>query len=329
MPAGMIRHSRRHFLAALAAAALAGTAAGCARPSRSIIVAAGVWLGYEPLFLAKRLGWLDPGLVQLAEVPSNSSSLRALAAGLVQAAALTLDEVLRARSDGLPVRIVLVLDSSAGADMLLARPGITALGDLKGRRIGVEQGTNAALLLAMALRQGGLAAGEVTPVALTIGEHLDAWRNDRVDALVTYEPAAGQLLAAGARRLFDRRQMPDTIVDVLAVRSDLITPEHGDALRHAVTAHFRAAETLRRQPETTAALMAEHLGMPAVQVQAAYGGLVLPDLARNQRLLGGADPLLLQTVRSVGEFMLQAGLLVRPVALQDLVTAEFLPEAQS
>lgn len=117
----MHKVSRREFLETLFCLSSASLLPSCSVFDEPISIAAGIWQGYEPLFLARREGWLDPQKVHLAEVPSNTSSMHALAAGIVQGAALTLDEVLRARAGGLPLSIVLVFDVSAGADMLLAR----------------------------------------------------------------------------------------------------------------------------------------------------------------------------------------------------------------
>ena len=52
------------------------------------------------MFLARSEGWLPNEAIRLFETASASQSIAALAQGQVQAAALTLDEVLRARAEG-------------------------------------------------------------------------------------------------------------------------------------------------------------------------------------------------------------------------------------
>lgn len=90
---------------------------GCGQ-SAPLKVAAHVWPGYELMFLAKEQGWLDPERVELVSTPFASSSLEALISGQVDAAAVTLDEVLSARDRGLPLTVVLVFNVSAGSLML-------------------------------------------------------------------------------------------------------------------------------------------------------------------------------------------------------------------
>lgn len=319
--------ARRQFIAALSAWPLAPWFSACGtRPIAPLSIAAHVWPGYEPMFLARREGWLDQGQVRLVETPSATDSLHELAAGKVDGAALTLDEVLRGRAGGVPLTVVLVFDVSAGADVLLARPGISKLADLKGRPIGVEQGALGALMFAKALQAGGLTADEVRLVSMTISEQPDAWRQGRVDAVVTYDPVSSQLLAEGAIRLFDSRRIPELIVDVLVVRSSVID-SHGEAIRHLLAGHFRAHDHLRRNPQDAAYRMAQRLNLAPDQVLASFKGLVLPDITNNYRLLAGATPTLLASARGLSAVMLKAGLLTREDTLANLLSADFLPPA--
>lgn len=292
---------------------------------KPVSIASHAWVGYEPLFLARNEGWLDVRRVQLAETLSATESLKALAEGKVDGATLTLDEVLKARAQGIPLTVIMVFDISAGADMLIARPGIRQLSDLRGKRIGFEQDAVGALMLASVLRAAGLSKEDIKPVTLTIAQHLDAWARNQIDAIITFEPIAIQLLAQGAIRLFDSRQIPDTIVDVLAVRSDVLDRSHATAVRHLIAAHFRALDYLSRNPQDAAYRMASHLGLPVSDVLPAFKGIWLPDAANNRRLLAGTPPKLLDTARKVSAIMVKEKLLPRDDTLISLVQADFLP----
>ncbi len=318
--------ARRRALAGFAALAATPLLCGCeswfAKP---IAVAAHVWPGYEPMFLARSEGWLDARQVRLLETASATASLRALLDGKVDGAALTLDETLRARSTGTPLSVVMIFDVSAGADMLLVRPTIRALAELKGRRIGFEQGALGELMLAHVLRAAGLTREDAQLVVLSVDRQRQAWARDQVDAVITYEPVASQLLAQGAHRLFDSSQIPNTIVDVLAMRSDVVDGDHAAAISQLVAASFRALAYLNRNPQGASYRMAAHLGLAPGEVLPAFKGLVLPDAGNNRRLLGGTSPALLATAHSLVTLMLQAGLVKRDDAMAELIHAEFLP----
>lgn len=88
---------RRRFLAAAGAAATAlglGNLAGCRPVAAPLRIASNLWPGYQPLYLAHDLGWLDHDAVRLIELLSATDCMQALIAGTVEGAGLTLDEVL-------------------------------------------------------------------------------------------------------------------------------------------------------------------------------------------------------------------------------------------
>lgn len=324
----MISISRRQLIFSLPYFAAALVLSGCARVGdKPVSIAAHIWPGYELMFLARNEGGLDAKQVSLLETTSATDSIRALAEGKVDGAALTLDEVLEARSKGIPLSVVMIFDISAGADVLLVRPDIRSLAELKGRRIGYEAGALGALMLSEALRAGRLAKSDVHLVSLAINEQRDAWLRNQVDALVTYEPVSSQLLAQGAVKLFDSRQIPNTIVDVLAIRSNVLDGAHAKAIRHLIAAHFHALDLLNHNPHDAAYRMSAHLGLPEGEVLLAYKGLLLPDAINNRFLLAGSSPPLLNSARKLSALMVGEGLLPRDDPLAGLVRAEFLPPA--
>ena len=127
--------SRRRALTYLTVAAALPWVTGCADPPSPLNVGTIVFPGYELLFLAREQGLLPEPGIRLVELLSSTDNLRLLASGRLQAATLTLDEVLTARADGLDLRVVLVLDVSAGADAVMVKPHVRGLSDLAGKRI--------------------------------------------------------------------------------------------------------------------------------------------------------------------------------------------------
>lgn len=291
-----------------------------------ISVAAHVWLGYEPMFLARSEGWLDKKQVQLLETRSATESIQALMDKKVDAAALTLDETLKVRALGLPLTVVMVFNTSVGADMLVADKSIKKLSDLKGKRLAFEGSSLADIMLIHILQQAQLNMQDVKLVKLNVDQHYSAWQRDQADAFITYEPVATQLLADGAQRLLDTRQIPNTIVDVLVVRQDKLDWRHSKAISHLVSAHFLALNHLRHNPQDAAYRMAEHLQINAQNVLGAYKGLLLPDTENNYRLLNGDNAPLLVSARKLTELMLQHSLIKKPDDLHFLITTQYLPK---
>ncbi len=309
---------------AVAAAAMLPVLAGCARKEPLLRMASNVWPGYTLVHAAQELGRFDPMRVRLIEMPASSDVVQALAAGTVEAGALTLDEMLAARADGLDLVAVLVFDESRGADALVARPMVRDLADLAGRRIGVEQSAVGALVLNAALRSAGLRLDQVEPVLLPVSEHLAAWRERRIDALVSFEPTISQVSARGAHRLFDSRSMPGAILDVLAVHRPVLQ-QQPQGLRQLVQAHFDLLRQFQQQPERLWPMLASQLGLSVDETRQAYEGLLLPDLAANHDWLAGADSTLRQSAQALVEVMELGRMLPRRPSLDGLTSIDALP----
>lgn len=321
-----IDSARRRLLCSLGAGALLPLFGGCG-PDDPLTVASHIWPGYELMFLARREGWLPKEQVRLLETASATQSITALRQGLVQAAALTLDEVLRVRADGIPLTIALVFDISAGADVVMAGPRVQTLADLKGKVIGAETSALGALILSRLIDKAGLCISDVEVVSIAPQGHLEAWRSGQLDALISYEPTASHLLALGARRLLDSRQFPDTIFDVLAVRSE-VAHKHANALSTLIAAHLRGIRQMRQNPQDTAYRIAGHLGLSGAEAMQAFRGLQLPSLSQNQSLLA-ANGRLRNIAQELSTIMLNAQLLTKADYLENLTSDLYLPHHET
>jgi len=317
--------SRRRFLALLSGLAASQGLTACAwLKDLPITIAAHIWLGYEPMFLAEREGWLDPRHVRLLETASATESIQALQAQKIDGAALTLDETLKARALGLPLSVVMIFNISAGADMLLVREGITELAGLRGVRLGFEQSSVGELLLAIILRRAGLSPQSLHLFPLTVDRHLQAWQENQLDAVITYEPVASQILLHGAVKLFDTRQTPNTIVDVLAIRRASLT-QHDTALRELMAGHFRALELWYSNPIDTAHRLSLSLGVDSEQVKTLFKGLDMPDVLYNRQYLHPPAAQLQHSAREIADIFIRQGLMHHPFQGERLFSADYLP----
>ena len=315
---------RRAFLLRLAALAAGSVAVGACTSGAPMLVGIHPWPGYEPLYLARNFGWLPEG-VRLREGQTAGDSVAALQTGEVDAATLTLDEALSVRASGVALTVVLVFDSSVGADMVMARPSIRVPADVAGRRIAVERGAVGEVVLQKLLDAAGLEKADVTVLDLAPDRQLDAWRAGAIDVAIGYEPFSSLLGREGARRLFDSRQFPGIIFDVLAVRSDRLS-----ALRAQVDAllvgHFRALTHLRVNREDALRRIAAWRGLSFDEAERSYTGLNLPDAAGNRSYL---DPTgargILRAARELNALMLRAGRIDQADDLVGLIDPSFLP----
>lgn len=301
----------------------------CTPKSQPIKVSTHLWPGYQPMYLAQKMGWLDSKKVELTEAATFVESISLLEQGKVHAAGVTLDEVLRMREKEIPISVIFVCDVSAGADMVLALPTIKSLTELKGKRLAVEDGALGMLMLHQVLLASGLKREQIKVISVPVDKQPEAWKNGEIDAAITFEPGASQLMKMGAKVLFDSRQIPELIFDVIAVRTDMMDGAHDEAVRHLVASHLRGLNHINTNPGDASYRMAEHFKLPADEVMATFKGLVLPDLSNNTRLLSTASPAMLQSAAVVAHAMRAAGILHKPENLTGMIRAEYLPRASS
>jgi len=260
-------------------------------PVPALTVGMNTWVGYDPLVLARDQQLIDTQQVKVVELSSSSETLRHFRNGLLDAAALTLDETLRLADEGFDVRVVAVLDTSTGADVVLADPAIQGLAQLHGAGIAVEGTTVGALMLERLLQAAGLQQADVNVVNMEATLHLSALRSGRVGVAVSYEPVAGLLRAAGYKDIFDSRQMPGDIVDVLVVRASTLQerPAQVDAL---LAGWQRGLQALQERPEVAARLLAPGVELSPEDYLATLKKLTFHSTGQSLQQLSGAPPVL-------------------------------------
>jgi NitT/TauT family transport system substrate-binding protein len=126
-------------------------------------------------------------------------------------------------------------------------------------------------------------------------------------------------------RVYDSTRVPDRIVDVLAVRQDVIVKRPKDVAR-LVAAHYDALARYRRDAAQVSKLMAPRLQLSPEEVSSSYRGLRLPDAAGCREMLrpGGRFD---AAVQALQQRMVERRLLDRPQSFDQLVDARFLPQA--
>lgn len=295
----------------------------CSKPV-PLRIAGHPWPGYETLFYAQAQGWLPPDVALLFSA-TQRESIDALQAGTADAAMLTLDEALALQVKGIALEIVLVFDVSRGADALVVRPGIATLSQLRGRTIGLEPSALGELMLALVLDRAALTMRDVKLLRIPYEEQEAAFKSKRIDALISYEPVVGRLVDQGAHRLISTRELPDSVFDVLAVRTD-VGRARASTLRATLLGHFKALEQLRSNPWDTAYRMAPHAGISAEELVEAFRGLELPDMVANRSYLSQKNGHLTTVSHKLSNILIQAGTIATPANPDVLFTDAYLPE---
>lgn len=281
-------------------------------PSPPLRVGTNLWVGYEPLYLARDIGVLQTRSVKLVEYPNATEVMRGFRNGVLEAAALTLDEVLLLLQTGTPLKIILVTDISDGADAIIAAKSVAGMRDLKGLRVGVENTALGAYMLSRALQLNGLQPEDIELVPLGSHQHEEAFLEGRIDAVVTFEPVRSRLLAAGGHEVFDSSMLPSEIFDVVIVREEVLH-SHRDQIDELLQGWFAALAYTKSNPQQAVESMARREN---ISVQAFFGsldGIHVPSREENLRMLGGVQPVLHGTMDKLMTVMLAQELLRAPM----------------
>lgn len=315
--------NRRQFLQGLLLSPLGIIGASSCSIHEPLHIGTHPWPGYETLLLARQFSWFDKN-VFIHEGTSASDSISGLKKGHLNAACLTLDEVLSVRAIGLPLTVVLVFDISAGADVVLAKPNILSPSELKGKRLALEKGPLSGLVLQKMLDIANLKETDLVLVDAPLNTHVALWKSDQIDAAITYPPFSSLLIDEGASGIFDTRQMPNKIFDVFAVRSDQLKRLTAPLLS-VVSAHFRVIDYLSTNSEDAMRRIAGWRNIRFEDVVQNFSGLHIPNRTKNQHLLT-PERGLIDAAKSLNNQMLKNGLQTKPDNLVGLVSKELLTE---
>jgi NitT/TauT family transport system substrate-binding protein len=200
-------------------------------PDAPLRIAYSDWPGWVAWEIALKKGYFkDAGVavsfVWLEYVPS----IEAFSEGKVDAVCMTNGDALVAGSSDSASVGILINDYSNGNDMLVARPGIKGLADLKGKKIGVEVGFVDHLLLMEALKSVHLAENDVVIVNSKTEQTPELLKSGGVDAIAAWQPNSGRALdeVPGARAIFTSSNIPGLIYDLLFVSKKSLARRRAD-----------------------------------------------------------------------------------------------------
>lgn len=127
----------------------------------------------------------------------------------------------------------------------IVAPRIVPIDDLKGKKIGVTQGSSAHYFLQMALSSAGLSEKDVTIVPLLLFEFSDALSDGRIDAFSAREPAPFIALAANRNNEMIFRGRDYSFINV----STDFAAKHPKTVEPIAASIVRATTWLRKDPQ--------------------------------------------------------------------------------
>jgi NitT/TauT family transport system substrate-binding protein len=189
------------------------------------------WPGYVAWQVAIEKGWFkDAGVDVDWEWFDYSASMDAYTAGKIDADLVVNGDALVMGAGGGKSVSIMLTDYSKGADMIVGKPGINSLKDLKGKKVGIEVGLVEHLLLLNGLAKAGMSETDVTLVNTPTNDTPQVLASGEVAAIGAWQPNSGQAMKAvpGSHPIYTSADEPGLIYDVLAVNPTVLHSRQAD-----------------------------------------------------------------------------------------------------
>ena len=189
------------------------------------------WPGYTVFEVAVQKGWFKDAGVDVQMIWFDyGPSIDAFAAGKIDADCIVASDAMGAGATGAPSKFIAIIDYSEGSDMIIGKPGINSIKDLKGQKVAIELGLVEHFLLLEGLKRNGLSQNDVTLVNTPTNNMPQTLASGSVAAVGAWYPISSQALlsAPGSKRLFTSADAKGLIYDVLAVNPTSLATNHDD-----------------------------------------------------------------------------------------------------
>jgi NitT/TauT family transport system substrate-binding protein len=313
-------------------ATVVAASAFVAMPARAEVkVGVSDWPGWVAWYVAEQKGFFKKhgADVKLVWFANYTDSISALSAGQLDANSQTWSDTMGPLAKGLPLKVVLVNDNSAGNDALVVNPKIKSFKDLKGKSVALEQFSVSHFVLVNALAKNGMKVSDIKLVNLAAGDAAAAFMSGRVDAAVVWNPWIHQIESSGkGKALFTSKDLPGLIPDLLVAQDKAIKAKRKD-LVGMVKAWFDTVAFIQAKPDEAAAIMAKVVSLKPDEYKVFLPGTRLFDAKLNQEAMGPAtQPLsLLGVAPTVVKFLSDNKLIEGTPDVSKAIDATLLADA--
>ena len=262
----------------------------CAPLHAEIKVGYSDWPGWVAWAIAEQQGFFKKhgANVRLVWFANYTDSIAALSAGQLDANCQTWSDTMAPLAKGVPLKVVLVNDNSAGNDAVMAAPRFTKLPDLKGKTIALEEFSVSHFVLVTALAKNGMKQSDVKIVNLAAGDAAAAFISGRVDAATVWNPWINNIERSGkGNALFTSKDMPGLVPDLLVAQEKSLAANRKDYLG-MIRAWYDVEQFVRQKPDEASKIMAKIVGLTSEEYRVFLPGTRFFGEKENIQALGPA-----------------------------------------
>jgi NitT/TauT family transport system substrate-binding protein len=291
------------------------------------------WPGWVAWEVAIQKGWFKEAGVNVEfkwfdYVPS----MDAFTANKVDAVAVTNGDALVTGNGGGKSVCIVANDYSDGNDMIVAKPGIKSMADLKGKKIGVEVGFVDHLLLLNALKANKMTEKDVKIVNVKTDDTPNALKSGTVDAIAAWQPNSGAALKElpGSTPVYTSADVKGLIYDHLCVSPRSLAENRAEWLK-VVKVWFRVADFVADPAnlDEAAKIMSARVGLTPDVYKGLMKGTHLLNAAENLKhyAKGEGFESIYGSSKIVDDFNVKNGVYKTPLKVEEYFDASLVEEA--
>jgi len=223
------------------------------------------WIGWKPILdanggLETKKGSIYDSLglkLKINVINDATQSSTALINGSIVGAGYTVNRYAflneKLKTNSTPVKMVYLVNASAGGDGIIAKDGINSIEGLKGKKIALPQASEAQVMTEWLLSASSLTAEEINGIRRqfvffnTPDDAAKAFFAGQVDAAATWQPYLSQAQQqGGCHILFSTKNATNLILDGIVFRQDYIN-KYSAQVRLFIEGAIKAASLYEKE----------------------------------------------------------------------------------
>ncbi|HHT9113446.1 MAG: ABC transporter substrate-binding protein [Planctomycetes bacterium] len=319
----------KFFLFTLSVLLILFISTGCTKIERKgpIKISINLWSGYAYAFIAQEKGIFSKNNVEVELIFKNliSESAKLFKDCGVDGFFDVFTDVVVINSEGIPTKVVYITDYSSSGDVIIGRPELNSISDLKGKRLCFE-GVNSFshLFVLRALKKAGIDETEVQFENLPAMEVLNALESGKIDAGHTWEPIKTQAIKKGYKVLITAGDIPGVIIDVLAFHEKIVE-ERPDDIQGIVKSLIEARDFIFSNRKEAIEIMARAEGMATEEMESGINGVHLLDLDENVEAMkvSSKETSLYRSFDAITDFYITSGQISQKQDVSKIIEPRF------
>lgn len=304
---------------------------GCEKkpvPKPAIKIGIEIWAGDAYTFIAQEKGFFKKNGVDVELVLRENTieTRKAYTNNETDCVFGLLSDMIILNTEGTPAKLVFLIDQSTTGDVIIGRPELHSLQDLKRKKISFEGlNTFSHLFVLKQLENAGLKESEVFLKNIEGLHVLEALENGRIDAGHTWDPIKTEALGKGYRVLATAVDLPGIIIDGLFF-SPKFVDERPDEIRLIIKSLLEARAYVYSHWEESIGLMAKAEGMSYSAMQSGVLGVKHFDLKDNVEAFSKGEDLgsLYWSFKTSVDFFMARGQMSVPPPFEEIVEPKFV-----